>query len=63
VCLIQDRESDIFEFMNHPRAANVDILLRATQPRKVEVNVASDLKQPISLGDSRVEPANIENRA
>lgn len=44
VCLIQDREADIYEFMSHSRAGNVDILLRATHPRKVEVNVEGELR-------------------
>lgn len=48
VCLIQDREADIYEFMSHPRAGNVEILLRATHPRKVEVNIEGSL-QSINL--------------
>lgn len=32
-----DRESDIFEFFKAPREANVDLLVRVFQPRRVEV--------------------------
>ena len=35
-----DRESDIFEFFKAPREANVDVLVRVYQPRRVEVATA-----------------------
>lgn len=35
-----DRESDIFEFFKAPREANVDLLVRVFQPRRVEVVTA-----------------------
>lgn len=39
VVLVQDREADIFRFFQAPRAANVDLLVRVHQPRKVELAV------------------------
>lgn len=49
VCVVADREADVFEYMKHPREANVDILLRATQPRRVLIETATT---PISLKDA-----------
>jgi hypothetical protein len=37
VILVQDREADIFRFFQAERAANVDIVVRVYQPRRVEV--------------------------
>jgi hypothetical protein len=37
VLLVQDRESDVFDFMAAPRRPNTHLLLRAGQPRAVEV--------------------------
>jgi hypothetical protein len=37
VVLVQDREADIFDFFKAERAANVNLLVRIHQPRKVEV--------------------------
>jgi hypothetical protein len=34
---IQDKEADIFEFMEAPKRSTTHLLLRASQPRKVEV--------------------------
>lgn len=34
--LIQDREADVFDFLCAPRREGIDLLLRATQPRRVE---------------------------
>ena len=44
VCMIEDRESDVFEFMSYQRPENVDILLRATQPRLVEIQIEKSQK-------------------
>ena len=35
--LIQDREADIFAFFSAPRRGGLDLLIRATQPRCIEV--------------------------
>lgn len=37
VLLIQDREADVFDFLAAPRRANTHLLLRAAQPRRVQV--------------------------
>jgi hypothetical protein len=37
VVLVQDREADIFRFFQAERAANVDLLVRVHQPRKIEI--------------------------
>jgi hypothetical protein len=37
VLLMQDREADIFAFMAQPRRDNVDLLIRASEPRNVLV--------------------------
>jgi len=37
VLMIQDREADIFEFLNAPRRANTHLLIRAAYPRRVIV--------------------------
>jgi len=42
VCVVADRESDVFEYMRQPRAENVAILLRATHPRRVRVGSATE---------------------
>lgn len=34
---VQDREADIFEFLVHPRRKNTHLLIRAAQPRLVEI--------------------------
>ena len=34
--LIQDREADIFEFFSAPRKEGLDLLIRATQPRRID---------------------------
>ena len=34
--LIQDREADIFEFFSAPRKEELDLIIRATQPRRIE---------------------------
>lgn len=34
--LIQDREADVFAFFSAPRQTEVDLLLRATQPRRID---------------------------
>jgi len=36
--LIQDREADIFEFFSAPRQSHIHLLIRATQPRRIEVS-------------------------
>ena len=36
--LLQDREADIFDFFAAPRRAGLDLLIRATQPRCIEVD-------------------------
>jgi hypothetical protein len=38
--VIQDREADIFEFFIAPRRASIGLLIRATQPRRVEITSA-----------------------
>lgn len=35
--VIQDREADIFEFFAAPRRAGIGLLIRATQPRRLEI--------------------------
>jgi len=50
ICVVADRESDVFEYMVHPRAENVSLVLRATHPRKVLVagqNEPTDLKTAV----------------
>jgi len=37
VLLMQDREADIFDFFAAPRQNNIHLLIRATQPRNVEI--------------------------
>lgn len=44
--LIQDREADIFDFFCAPRRKQIDFLIRATQPRRVET---TDPKGPRTL--------------
>src|ERR1043166_1712874 len=34
--LIQDREADVFDFVCAPRRSGIELLIRATQPRRVE---------------------------
>ena len=46
VVLVQDREADIFRLFKAQRAANVDLLVRVHQPRKVEVSAQG---QPLPL--------------
>jgi hypothetical protein len=38
--VIQDREADIFDFFVAPRRASIGLLIRATHPRRVEVDAA-----------------------
>lgn len=40
--LIQDREADIFEFFSAPRRPNLHLLIRATQPRRIEVSAQGE---------------------
>ena len=37
VLMVQDREADLFELFAYPRQANCHLLVRAAQPRKVQV--------------------------
>jgi hypothetical protein len=37
VVLVQDREADVFAFLAAPRPAHIDLVVRACQPRRVEV--------------------------
>jgi hypothetical protein len=41
VLLIQDREGDVFDFLAAPRGPNTQLLVRASQPRVVELPVAA----------------------
>lgn len=52
VILIQDRESDIFNFMTAPRCKNVDLILRVYQNRKYECQ---------KEGTDEVEVANLRD--
>ena len=38
--LIQDREADVFSFFAAPRRAGMDLLIRAVQPRRVEISTS-----------------------
>lgn len=49
ICVVADRESDVFEYMAYPRAENVELLLRATHPRKVMVVGRTE---PVSLKEA-----------
>jgi hypothetical protein len=40
--LLQDREADIFEFFSAERRPSLHLLIRATQPRRIEVEVEGD---------------------
>jgi len=40
--LIQDREADVFAFVAEPRASNIHLLIRASEPRRVEVVTDDD---------------------
>jgi len=42
VVVVQDREADIFDFFKAPRAANVDLIVRICQPRKLEIQATQE---------------------
>lgn len=57
--LIQDREADIFAFVAHPRRSNINLLIRASEPRRVEV-ARGDQESKVELlfdAISRVAPS------
>jgi hypothetical protein len=44
--LIQDREADIFAFVAQPRRNNIHLLIRASEPRRVEVELNESEAKP-----------------
>ena len=54
--LIQDRESDIFDFLAEKRPERLHLLLRAAQDRRVEYEAAADTSEPgVSAHETRTE--------
>jgi len=37
ILLVQDREADIYSFFSAPRRADIDLLIRATYPRRLDI--------------------------
>ena len=50
--LIQDREADVFAFFAAPRRAGIDLLIRAVQPRRVEIQSVEIQSSDNSSGNS-----------
>ena len=51
--VITDRESDVFEYLSAPRAAHIDLLVRATQPRRSLEGVRREWGSVLSAGAGR----------
>jgi len=50
--LIQDREADIFAFVAQPRRSNTHLLIRASEPRRVEVLLNGEINTTYLLFDA-----------
>ena len=60
VILMQDREADIFDFFKAERAANVDLLVRVHQPRKVEVAALNQVFSLQQAAEQLAEQAELQ---
>jgi hypothetical protein len=56
--LIQDREADIFDFLAAPRRPTTDLLVRASQPRRVQVPALAET--PSRTSEERPAPGETE---